>query len=229
MLLTSPALPLLLRRLCAGEPRRRRLQQLLAARRAAGEPRADGHGGGAADDHSVVLQGRGAAAEAEGRRAGSPSPHAGCPGRGRDAGKGRARKREARIRQKRRHALERPLTPLLSLAEGPPDRSPANVGLQLASPCAGRLASYAWRGARKRPAVPGRGWGADGRGRGRGRVALSATVARRSHDGSRFRRRSRDGSRDAGLEPPAGGPRPSGDPSRMKSCARPVGDHGRAW
>eukprot|EP00955_Chlamydomonas_euryale_P054616 355900-Chlamydomonas_euryale.AAC.1 len=58
------------------------------------------------------------------------------------------------------------------------------------------------------PALLGRGWGADGPGRGRGRVALSATVARRSHDGSRFRRRSRD----AGLGPPAGRPRPSGDP-----------------
>eukprot|EP00955_Chlamydomonas_euryale_P093656 364796-Chlamydomonas_euryale.AAC.9 len=29
---------------------------------------------------------------------------------------------------------------------------------------------------------------------------------------------------DVGFGPPAGGPRPSGDPSRMKSCARPVGD-----
>eukprot|EP00955_Chlamydomonas_euryale_P066375 359526-Chlamydomonas_euryale.AAC.1 len=42
-------------------------------------------------------------------------------------------------------------------------------------------------------ALTGRGWGADGPGRGRGRVALSATIARRPHDGSRFRRRSRDG------------------------------------
>eukprot|EP00955_Chlamydomonas_euryale_P061756 358164-Chlamydomonas_euryale.AAC.2 len=33
-----------------------------------------------------------------------------------------------------------------------------------------------------------------------------------------------DGSRDAGLGPPTGGPRPSDDPSRMKSSARPVGD-----
>eukprot|EP00955_Chlamydomonas_euryale_P041750 352103-Chlamydomonas_euryale.AAC.2 len=49
-------------------------------------------------------------------------------------------------------------------------------------------------------ALPMRGWGADGPGRGRGRVALSATVARPSRDGSRFRRRSRD----AGLGPPAG-------------------------
>eukprot|EP00955_Chlamydomonas_euryale_P061491 358053-Chlamydomonas_euryale.AAC.3 len=47
--------------------------------------------------------------------------------------------------------------------------------------------------------LPGRGWGADGPGRGRGRVALSATVARRSHDGSRFWRQSRDGLRDSGV------------------------------
>eukprot|EP00955_Chlamydomonas_euryale_P079342 363288-Chlamydomonas_euryale.AAC.7 len=86
-----------------------------------------------------------------------------------------------------------------------------------------------WSGRCRTPSLPGRGWGADGPGRGRGRVALSATVARRSRDGSRFRRRSRDGSRDAGLGPPAGGPRPSGDPSRMKSSARPVGDLRRAW
>eukprot|EP00955_Chlamydomonas_euryale_P082175 363682-Chlamydomonas_euryale.AAC.9 len=78
-------------------------------------------------------------------------------------------------------------------------------------------------------ALLGRGWGADGPGRGRGRVALSATVARRSRDVSRFRLRSRDGSRDAGLGPKAGGPQPSGDPSGMKSCARPVGDRRRAW
>eukprot|EP00955_Chlamydomonas_euryale_P029189 307724-Chlamydomonas_euryale.AAC.3 len=64
--------------------------------------------------------------------------------------------------------------------------------------------------------LPGCGWGADGHGRGRGRVALSTTAARRS----------RDGSRDAGLGPPAGGPRRSGDPSRMKSSA---GDCRRAW
>eukprot|EP00955_Chlamydomonas_euryale_P011173 120564-Chlamydomonas_euryale.AAC.2 len=51
--------------------------------------------------------------------------------------------------------------------------------------------------------LPGCGWGADGPGRGRGRVAPSATVAQRSHDGSRFRRRSRDRWRDAGLGPPA--------------------------
>eukprot|EP00955_Chlamydomonas_euryale_P075366 362298-Chlamydomonas_euryale.AAC.4 len=80
-----------------------------------------------------------------------------------------------------------------------------------------------------RTALPGRGWGADGPGRGRGRVALSATVARRPHDGLRFWRRSLNGSRDAGLGPPAGGPRPSGEPSRMKSCARPVGDRRWAW
>eukprot|EP00955_Chlamydomonas_euryale_P089174 364443-Chlamydomonas_euryale.AAC.14 len=77
-------------------------------------------------------------------------------------------------------------------------------------------------------ALPGRGWGADGPGRGRGRVALSATIARRSHDRSRFRRRSRNALRDVGLGPPAGCPRPSGNSSRMKSCARPFDDRRRA-
>eukprot|EP00955_Chlamydomonas_euryale_P037393 350742-Chlamydomonas_euryale.AAC.18 len=75
---------------------------------------------------------------------------------------------------------------------------------------------------RRVTAQPGHGCGA-GRGRGRGRVALSATVARRPRDGSRFRRRSCD----AGLGPPARGPRPSGDPSRMKQYARRVGDRRR--
>eukprot|EP00955_Chlamydomonas_euryale_P078144 363089-Chlamydomonas_euryale.AAC.5 len=63
---------------------------------------------------------------------------------------------------------------------------------------------------------------------GCGWVVLSATVARRSHDGAPFRRRSCDGSRNAGLGPPAGGPRPSGNPSRMKSCARAVDNRRRA-
>eukprot|EP00955_Chlamydomonas_euryale_P101031 365320-Chlamydomonas_euryale.AAC.4 len=72
--------------------------------------------------------------------------------------------------------------------------------------------------------LPGCGWGADNHVRGRGRVALSAAGARRSRDRSRFRRRSRY----AGLGLPAGGPRPSGDPSRMKSCVRPIGDRRRA-
>eukprot|EP00955_Chlamydomonas_euryale_P092946 364746-Chlamydomonas_euryale.AAC.6 len=67
--------------------------------------------------------------------------------------------------------------------------------------------------------LQGRGWSANGLGRSCGRVALSATVARRW----------RDGSRDAGLRPPAGCPRPSGDPSRIKSSARPVGDRRRGW
>eukprot|EP00955_Chlamydomonas_euryale_P025344 266786-Chlamydomonas_euryale.AAC.1 len=48
------------------------------------------------------------------------------------------------------------------------------------------------RGGRRpwRDALPGRGWGADGPERGRGRVALPATAARRSRDGSRFWRRA---------------------------------------
>eukprot|EP00955_Chlamydomonas_euryale_P114310 366268-Chlamydomonas_euryale.AAC.10 len=57
-------------------------------------------------------------------------------------------------------------------------------------------------------ALPGV-WGADGP--GRGRVA----------DGSRFRRRSRDESSDAGLGSLAGGSRPSGDPSRMRTPPDP--------
>eukprot|EP00955_Chlamydomonas_euryale_P080185 363391-Chlamydomonas_euryale.AAC.5 len=54
-----------------------------------------------------------------------------------------------------------------------------------------------------------------------GRLALSASVVRRSRDGPRFKRRSRDGYCNAGLGPPTGGPRPSGDPSRMKSSGDP--------
>eukprot|EP00955_Chlamydomonas_euryale_P045254 353102-Chlamydomonas_euryale.AAC.3 len=91
-------------------------------------------------------------------------------------------------------------------------------------------------------------------GRGRGRVALPATVARRSRAGRRARRsqdwpqdggatvarrspeerHARDGGATvAGRAPPAGGPRLSGDRSRMKSSARPVArrshDRRGAW
>eukprot|EP00955_Chlamydomonas_euryale_P056496 356451-Chlamydomonas_euryale.AAC.2 len=61
------------------------------------------------------------------------------------------------------------------------------------------------------PHVTGHGWGADGSWAEPRRVVLSATVARRV-------------ARRVAL--PAGGPRPSVDPSRM-SFARPVGDRCR--
>eukprot|EP00955_Chlamydomonas_euryale_P068906 360264-Chlamydomonas_euryale.AAC.7 len=61
------------------------------------------------------------------------------------------------------------------------------------------------------------------------RPALPWVGCRRAWAGSRTGRAFGDGSLDAGLGPPAGGPRPSRDPSRMNSCARPVGDRRRAW
>eukprot|EP00955_Chlamydomonas_euryale_P118925 366566-Chlamydomonas_euryale.AAC.20 len=67
--------------------------------------------------------------------------------------------------------------------------------------------------------LPGRGCGADGPGRGRGRVTPPTTAARwvaqrRPRGPTEARTASRG---------------PSGDPSRMKSSARPVGDRRRAW
>eukprot|EP00955_Chlamydomonas_euryale_P011416 122987-Chlamydomonas_euryale.AAC.2 len=62
------------------------------------------------------------------------------------------------------------------------------------------------------PALLGHGWGANDPGWG---CKLSRYWPQQ---------RSRDGSRATGLGPPAGGPRPSGGPSRMKSSVRPVGD-----